>query len=49
MAKIKRVHCNLKHLDAYLIEREDGQTTIRCPQRPYCSECPIEKEILHKK
>ena len=48
MAKTKRVHCNIKHVDAYLTEHDDGRFTIRCPYRPYCKECPFEKGITPK-
>ena len=49
MVKAKRVHCNIKHVDAYLLEYEDGRLVIKCPQRPYCEECPFEKGITPKR
>jgi positive regulator of sigma E activity len=49
MAKVKMIHCNIRHTDAYLIEHEDGKIVIRCPQRPYCSECPFEKGVVPKR
>jgi len=49
MAKTKRVHCNKYHVDAYLIEYDDGRLVIRCVRRQYCSECPFEKGITPKR
>lgn len=48
MAKTRRVHCNIRHVDAYIIER-GGRIVVRCPQRPYCDECPFEKGIVPKR
>lgn len=43
MPQIERVHCNIKHVDAHLIRYEDGKLKIKCPQRPYCDDCPFER------
>ncbi len=48
MAKVRRVHCKIRHVDAYIIERDDN-IVVRCPQRPYCKVCPFEKMIEQRK
>ncbi len=49
MAKTKRAHCNIYHVDAYLVEYNDGRIVIRCPRRQNCNECPFEKGITPKR
>jgi positive regulator of sigma E activity len=31
------------HIDAYLLEYENGKIVVKCPRRHYCVECPYEK------
>ncbi len=49
MVKTQRVHCNIKHVDAYMLQYDDGRIVVKCPHKPYCQECPIEKGIIPKR
>jgi hypothetical protein len=52
MAKIVqryRVHCAIKHLDAYIVTRDDGSLTVKCGLLQVCGDpCPYLKDPYSK-
>jgi len=37
----RRVHCSIRHVDAFVIKRGDGSSTIKCSLLKVCGdECP---------
>ena len=46
MVKIKRMHRNLMHLDAYLLEYENGKIVVKRPRRRHRVECSFEKDKI---
>lgn len=52
MAKIvkrRRVHCPIRHINAFVTEFDDGSFTVKCGLLKYCGdECPYFKDPHYK-
>jgi len=52
MAKIvrtRRIHCSLRHVNAFVTEWDDGHVTVKCGLMKYCGDsCPFLKDPNYK-
>ena len=52
MAKVvekRRVHCSVKHVDAFIVKYEDGSFIVKCGNLKACGDsCPYMKEPDYK-
>jgi len=49
LIKTRRVHCPLKHINAFISEWDDGHSTIKCGLSKSCGDsCPYLKNINYK-
>lgn len=52
MAKIaekRRVHCSIRHVDAFVVKRDDGSSTVKCGLLKVCGdECPYLRDSEYR-
>jgi hypothetical protein len=52
MAKIvrkRRVHCPIRHVDAFIAEHDDGSFTVKCGNMKTCADsCPYLRDPHYK-
>jgi len=49
ITNVNRIHCEKRHVNAFLIKRDDGTFTVKCSLLKRCgNECPYLKDPNYK-